>query len=50
MVCVPHGCFWDGKADGFVVAVGATEPLAEQMMVADFFRKSILKVVDEVRY
>jgi len=28
-----------GLANGRVVAVGADEPLAEHMMVADFFRK-----------
>jgi hypothetical protein len=31
-------------ADGLVVAVGAEEPLAEHMMVADFFRKSYSRV------
>jgi hypothetical protein len=32
------------EADGLVVAVGAEEPLAEHMMVADFFRRSYSRV------
>lgn len=30
---------WSWGADLWIVAVGAEEPLAEHMMVADFFRE-----------
>jgi hypothetical protein len=33
-----------------IVAVGAEEPLAEHMMVADFFRKNILHILTPPTY